>query len=663
MPSKLDYRPDIDGLRAIAVLSVLFYHGGIKLFPGGFVGVDVFFVISGYLITSIIIREIKAGEFTLINFYERRIRRIYPALFTVVAFTLLVSALLFDAMDYANIGKSAISVTFFLSNVLFWTESGYFEAPSILKPLLHAWSLSVEEQFYILFPILMALIARFFKSRFGLTLALIATASLALSVYGINHDASAAFYLMQFRAWELLIGSLLALSALPSQIGITLRNILSATGIIMILASVALYNHETPFPGMAALLPVMGSALIIYSGKGGTSLVGNVLSLRPIVFIGQISYSLNLWHWPLLLFGKYYLIREPTAMDLSIWLLVTFTISTLAWKYVENPFRVKTFLIKPRIFVFAGSVMALSLITSAAIYLHDGFPLRFSPEQEFLGRNDPEWRQWQKCTVARENGAPKSIRLCDMGADSSTPEFFLWGDSHARALAPAINASAAQAGVAGRMTAMTSCPPLLGMDRPDERLGVCLQYEEMVLQYIQAHPELKTIILTARWALSAEGSRYKVEEGASVTLVDVVIQNQNDSNAVLFDIGLDRTVAKLIELNRKVVIVSGVPEIGYDVPSSFSIAIRTGRDINNIIAPTFQEYLERNYIVLKTINGLKEKGTIQVVDPAQALCDDIRCNITADGQPLYLDNSHLSPFGAHYISYLFDRLFDEMTSD
>ncbi len=661
MSSKLAYRPDIDGLRAVAVLSVLFYHAGIKLFPGGFVGVDVFFVISGYLITSIIVREIKANEFRLINFYERRIRRIYPALFAVVAFTLLVSALLYDAMEYTEIGKSAISVTFFLSNVLFWSESGYFETPSTLKPLLHAWSLSVEEQFYILFPLLILLVVRFFKSRFGLSLALTAMASLIASIAWMSRDASAAFYLMQFRAWELLTGSMLALDILPTRIGTIPRNILSLTGIAMILASVTLYSHDTPFPGASALFPVLGSAFVIYSGMDGTSLIGKVLSLRPLVFVGQISYSLYLWHWPLLVIGKYYLILEPTAAHLIIWLLATFTVSALSWKYIENPFRVKSFLKKPRIFVYAGSIMVLSAMIGGVVYVNDGFPLRFTTGRVIsLGRNDPEWRRWESCVESRKNYSHDPA-TCRIGAGNQEPTFLLWGDSHARALATSVDASAAQAGVSGYATGMMGCPPLFGMDYRDEYEGVCYNYNRRIMRYIQKHPELKTVILAARWTLPAEGRYYKTETEAALTLVDLM-QNRKDPNAVLFDVGLRRTIDILLKLDREIILVSEIPEIGYDVPSAFSIAVRTGREPNEIIAPTLQEYLERNLIVLKVINAIKETGTVQIVDPAVALCDEYRCNAAANGQPLYLDEDHLSPFGSHYISYLFDHIFDEMAS-
>lgn len=660
MPSKLQYRADIDGLRAVAVLSVLFYHAGSRLFSGGFVGVDVFFVISGYLITSIIINEIKANEFHLVNFYERRIRRIFPVLFAVVDFTLLCGALIYDADNYADLGNSAISVTFFYSNIHFWSQSGYFERASTLKPLLHAWSLSVEEQFYILFPILVVLIRRFFKSRFALSLTLVTIISFALSIYGAQHDATSAFYLTQYRAWELLIGSILGLRVVPVPSNTTLRNSFSLAGIIMILASVVLYSYDTPFPGTAALLPVLGSALVIFSGQDGTSFIGRFLSLQPLVFIGKISYSLYIWHWPLLIFTKYYLILEPTTGQLTVWLLSTFAISILSWKYIESPFRVKTFLKKPRIFAFAGSVMTLSLIASTAIYLYRGFPSRFSSDQTFLGRDDPEWVQWRRCTVARENGPINKIRLCNLGAEDKSPSFLMWGDSHARALAPAVDTSATQAEITGSMTAMTSCPPLIGIDRLDEFTGYCSEYNDLVINYIQNHTEVKTIILTARWALAADGGYYKGEEGTTIKLVDTR-QEQNGPNSVLFDLGLHRTISRLLELDRTIVIVSDVPEIGYDVPSAFSIATRTGRDINQIIAPTMKEYQDRNRIVLDILNSFTIDKAVVIVDPTKALCDADRCYVTVDGQPLYLDNNHLSTFGSHYISYLFNPVFETHT--
>ena len=279
MHAKMKYRPDVDGLRAVAVLAVIFYHAGFKFFSGGFVGVDVFFVISGFLITKKIADNIRADEFTFIGFYEKRIRRIFPALFTTIFFALIIGSLIYNAPTFKDLGQSATATTLFASNILFWFESGYFDSPSALKPLLHMWSLSVEEQFYMALPLLLVFLFRFFKKHVRTFLAVIAGLSFIAVTYSLGQDPSAAFYLTHGRIWELLLGSLLALTNVGT-IKTSQRNLLSAGGILMILASIVIYSEETLFPGVAAALPVLGSVLIILGGIGGESLVGKVLSTK-----------------------------------------------------------------------------------------------------------------------------------------------------------------------------------------------------------------------------------------------------------------------------------------------------------------------------------------------------------------------------------------------
>ncbi|ANT64619.1 acyltransferase family protein [Prosthecochloris sp. CIB 2401] len=265
----LKYRADIDGLRAIAVLAVLFFHTGVPGFSGGFVGVDIFFVISGFLITSIILKDIKEEKFSIARFYERRIRRIFPALFPVIAFTLVVGAFIFDATAFKELGQSITATTIFSSNILFWLKAGYFDTASLQKPLLHTWSLAVEEQFYIFFPLALVFINRFLNGRYLCWIIVASTLSLVASIYGVYHYPSPTFYLVHTRAWELLLGSILALGVLPSPTSSFLRNILSIAGLGLIVYSVGFYTEATLFPGYNAIAPVMGAWLIIYSNRGG----------------------------------------------------------------------------------------------------------------------------------------------------------------------------------------------------------------------------------------------------------------------------------------------------------------------------------------------------------------------------------------------------------
>lgn len=656
---KQAYREDIDGLRAIAVLAVVFYHAGLKYFSGGYVGVDVFFVISGYLITGIIVREIQENKFTLSRFYERRIRRIFPAVFTLILFVMIASALLYDAADYSNISRSAIATTFFSSNVLFWKESGYFEDPSTLKPLLHTWSLAVEEQYYIFFPLLMLLIARFFKSRFNTIILVLLIGSFALNIYGTYQYTSAAFYFMPMRAWELFTGSMLVFTSPTTPIKTGIRNLISALGVGAILASIVLFSEETIFPGWAAALPVFGSALVLYCGSEGETFIKKILSSSPLVFIGKISYSLYLWHWTLLVMGKYYLIREPTTVDLIYWLVITFMISTLSWRFIETPFRVGKKWTRKRIFAFGAASMALTAVISGAVYLSSGFPQRFASPTQTESIDDPERIRWGQCITEHKKEPPTEVSLCTIGAKNGKPEFLLWGDSHSRAVAPAVNKSASASGVTGYYSSMPGCIPLLGIDRQDQFQGSCSTYNDMLINFLEDHREIKTVILAGRWSISADGRKFKNEEGATKRQIDVW-EGRKGTNAELFDLGLNRTVEKLLEMDRQVVIISGIPEVGYNVPSSYAIASRTGRDVNVIIAPTLQEYLDRNRDANNTIFTIEKNLPVLVIDPAEAMCNEEICLVVVDGQSLYRDDDHLSTFGAYYISYLFDPLFEEL---
>jgi peptidoglycan/LPS O-acetylase OafA/YrhL len=659
---KLNYREDIDGLRAIAVLSVVLNHAGISLFSGGFIGVDVFFVISGYLITTIIVRELHANEFFLARFYERRIRRIFPALFTVLTFTTLICAVIYDSTKFMTFGKSLIATTFFVSNINFWQESGYFDISSQLKPLLHTWSLAVEEQFYIFFPLLMLLLNRYVRRAMPFILSILAVISLGLAMYQVSTDPAAAFYLPQGRAWELLAGALVALNISTVSIKRGFSNILEIFGILMILIPVFVYSESTQFPGLSAVPPVLGTALIILCGNQEKSLIGKILSLPALVFVGKISYSLYLWHWPLLIFGKYYAIRPLTGLETALELILIFILSSLSWRYVETPFRSRSFLKTRQIFAFATGVMGMALLVGTAIYMKSGFPSRemTSVEMDRDKKND-RW-DFKECNVNYIDN-PKTIPVCELGVNARKPSFLVWGDSHAPTVGKAINISATSSEFSGVLTYAAGCPPLLGMI-PNPQVGDvhCIDYNNMVFTYLQEHPEITTIILSSRWTTWVEGSRYKQEEGQDLFLMDgLELNNQNESDKVsLFTLGLERTIEALQASNHDVFIVAPMPEIGYDVPSAYFIASRTGRDLNEIIAPSTDEYLSRNKKTFEILRPLADQYQIQIVEPWRILCTEVRCRVAVDEFPLYRDDDHLSTFGSEMIASAFDVIFGSM---
>jgi len=661
---KLSYREDIDGLRAVSVLAVLLNHAGIDMVSGGFVGVDIFFVISGYLITSIVVREIWNNEFSLIRFYGRRIRRILPALFFVMAFTVLVCSIMYDAEKFFEFGKSIIAATLFGSNIIFWKESGYFDAPSQLKPLLHTWSLAVEEQFYIFFPLFLFVIHRYAKKFSAHIFAITALISFVFSVSVSTNDASAAFYLANLRAWELLVGCILALNIIPQGQEKKFSNIIGIIGLFLIAFSIFQYSETTKFPGVSALAPVFGAAFIVSSGKAEKSLSKSLLSMPLLVFIGKISYSLYLWHWPIIIFARYYMIRQMTSTELTSVLIIILLISTLSWRFVETPFRSKLFMKTHQIYAFAFSSMILMLLIGGTIYYFKGFPNRAGLEYLAIDTKKEETWLFKECNINLTDD-PQVITACEIGDHSQEASFMVWGDSHAPTYGKAIHISATKQELAGILTYSPGCPTLLNIT-PTPKIGdlPCIKYNEMALSYLEDHPEIKTVLLGSRWTLWLEGSRYKQEEGIPTEIQDALNEAPPGINREeLFTIGLERTITAITKLNRNVILIAPLPEIGYDVPSLNFIASRTGRDINQIISPSTEEYLARNNRTLAILRMLGEKFEVPIVESWEALCQENVCRSAVNGIPLYDDDDHLSIFGSELISTTFDPFFVSIKSE
>lgn len=356
---QLPYRREIDGLRAIAVLAVIFFHARFPLFSGGFVGVDVFFVISGYLITSILLADLQSGRFSLVGFYERRARRILPALFCVLAVTSAVAPFFLLPKELADFSESVTHVVVFLSNVYFYNNTGYFDTAAELVPLLHTWSLAVEEQYYIVFPLLLALLWRRRTFIFPVFLA-VAVASLAYSENKVGTNVDAAFFLTPSRIWELLVGAIVASHGHRLRLSLASAQAGSLAGAGLVLYSIFFFDDNTPFPGVHALAPVIGTALIIQCASPVTW-VGRALGTAPLVGVGLISYSAYLWHQPLFAFARQESISEPSVGVFAALTVATLGIAYLSWRFVEQPFRDKRRISQRKIFAFSGTGMSLFL--------------------------------------------------------------------------------------------------------------------------------------------------------------------------------------------------------------------------------------------------------------------------------------------------------------
>ncbi|MET0290832.1 MAG: acyltransferase family protein [Steroidobacteraceae bacterium] len=434
------YRREIDGLRALAVVPVVLFHAGFELFSGGFVGVDVFFVISGYLITTILVNERRSGRFTLVGFYERRARRILPALFLIMALCLPAAWLWLLPADMLGFSQSLVGVVTFASNVLFWLTNRYFDTAADFKPLLHTWSLGVEEQFYVAFPVLLVLLTR--ASRRGLwwVVASIAVVSLCLAQWASIHKPDAAFYLLPTRAWELMVGSLLALHLLEGQRPFEHRPAFqefgAALGFALIVYSIFAFDATTPLPGLPALVPTVGAALIIWCANGST-FVGRVLGLPLFVGIGLISYSAYLWHQPMLAFARHAADGTPSPLLMGALAVLTIPLAWLTWRYVELPFRDRRHFTRGQIFAFgaAGSVLFAGIGLVGHFSNGYTYPFRYRN----LTRDERELTEATlPSNTAYVDHAFWPLREKSFDASDARPKVLLIGDSYAEDLTNAL---------------------------------------------------------------------------------------------------------------------------------------------------------------------------------------------------------------------------------
>lgn len=498
-PGKIAYRTDIDGLRALAVTLVVLFHAGFG-FKGGYVGVDVFFVISGYLITSIIVAQQEAGTFRLARFWQRRIRRILPASLLVVFTTLIAGYFLYLPEDLKQLSESAIYQQFFMANVYFWHDSGYFAAPSEIKPLLHTWSLAVEEQFYLIFPLCMAVSQRISKKKLASLLFLGFCISFGLSVYFVQDHPGATFYSLPTRAWELLLGCLLAVIKLPVGMRKWQSTLIGMLGLVGILYPGIYYNSQTVFPGAAALLPCLGAMALMESGRQGSYGVPWLLSLKPVVFVGKISYSLYLWHWPLLAFQTYWFGNEVSSFYRAIVVLCSFGLAVISYYFVEKTFRDNARSGSLSFQKVVASVLVVTFgVCVVSLYgvFSGGAPGR-CPQSVHRVLADVE-RPEHLLVLDRDALACDEDDLPFIGSvgDPSAPDFLIWGDSHARAVVPVFDIVANELGMSGVVACRSGVPPLAG-DLRSFSSNSRLAWNNSVLNYVERN-QVRHVLLVSRW--------------------------------------------------------------------------------------------------------------------------------------------------------------------
>lgn len=645
LSKSLQYRPDIDGLRAIAVLGVVFYHAGLG-FPGGYVGVDVFFVISGFLITSLLLRDLRNGTFSLLDFWERRARRILPALFVVVLAILGAGWFLLLPLNYEALGKQVIALIALSSNIQFWRESGYFDSAAEEKPLLHTWSLSVEEQFYLLFPLLLALLFKWRKSAWIVpVLAIGALASFGLAVYGSYQAPEATFYLLPTRAWELAAGALLAYAApIASQ---RLRHLAAWLGLAAIILPYFLYFPGIRFPGLTALPPVAGAALLIWSGLRSSETEritppGRLLASRPLVWIGLLSYSLYLWHWPFFAFQKYQNFRHDSwIIQLSL-VLLSITLAAFSLYFIERPFRSRK-IIRSRNTVFGLSAVAIivMLIPSLRLQKTHGAKRRMSPEIQRIaaGAIDKSFRNELKTKDVPD-------RLVHFGVPNGDPKVFVWGDSHAMSILAAVDAVCRENGVSGKAATHSSTVPVLDWFKMT-KWGLNQEspaFNAAVFDYIEKNARAKGlshVILAGCW------------EG--------YIIDPSDQDAFLK--ALSNTVKKLTDVGCKVILVREVPQFTFDPPKSLVLAMLRKSSAADL-ATTKSSHQERTRNQQKVFKEIESLG-VRFVDPVDSLADTSGVIRPFDaGGVFYWNFNHLNTYGSMRLKPTFQTaLFPTIKSE
>ena len=651
------YRPDIDGLRALAILPVVFFHAGIAFFPGGFVGVDIFFVISGYLITNILLKDIGKQEFSVVQFYNRRIRRIFPALFFVLFSSTVFALWILLPSELENFGESLTAASLFYSNYHFMFDSNYFSAAAETKPLLHMWSLAVEEQFYIIFPIFLYLITKYAPRNFGYIVLGVFIFSLLFSVFLVAKTPDYAFYSTAARAWELMVGSLIAIFPRSIKLKSQAVHILSLSGLAMICYSVFFFSDSTVFPGFNALFPCFGAALILYTGNiSKQTFVSKLLSNPAFRFIGLISFSLYLWHWPILVYYQMYSTTPLSNTEVLTIIIASILLATLSWKFVEEPFRTnKRWLGKFPLFIGGSGLIVIGVLVGFSLFLLDGLPDRFtlSVHQILGAKKDVPKRTYCSINALANN----DILGCTIGdKEAGEVSFVVWGDSHGAAILPAIDKSAKNSDKKGVYIGAGGCIPLLGTTQVRQGYESCPAKAEALIEYLNVHLEVKQVLLVSRWAIYAMGERFLSEKGHTVYIKDDETVNFSlDENKRVFEEALEKTIKQLHDMERDIIIVNQVPELTRLAPETAARALVLGQEID--LRTKRSQYDTRQEFVLQQIQKNQKKYQIKIIDPASTMCDKDYCIANDKEIPIYRDTNHLTKSYALKLSSIFDIAF------
>lgn len=670
------YRKEIDGLRALAVIPVILFHAGFDAFSGGFVGVDIFFVISGYLITSIILSEVEDGRFTLTGFYERRARRILPALFFVMLVCLPFAYLWMLPDQLEEFSRSVTAVSAFVSNFLFFTESGYFQSAAELKPLLHTWSLAVEEQFYVVFPLFILCFWRRGKRQLVTLISIVAMVSMFCAQLAGNFNFSApyvesdwqwfsqpswaSFYLPIGRAWELMLGALSAfyLQSNPHPTW-KFRHWADGFGLVMIVYAIFAFDQSTPFPSIYTLVPTLGTTLIILCATS-TAGVGKLLSLRIFVAVGLISYSAYLFHQPLFAFARIRSIDEPGALTFLVLGGIALALGYLSWRFIERPFRDRRKIPRATIFLAATVISVLMIGVGLIGHFGEGFTGRFNKNVNRVLATGDNWSALpDSCDPGKGAYTAPSDR-CTVGAKRK-PSIAIIGDSHARAVASTLGAYAEKLGLSAKVLVHSGCIPVRGLRRLNKPRDTCPRNNEDTYNFLAESHEIEYVILMARWTLAIEETRFDDgeggrESGAPNYLIDVnalELAKEKEARRSQISKRYQESIQEFLLLGRTVLLIYPVPEIGWRVKERLVRLAMFSVKSERPLSTSYSVFLSRNMESYKMLDAVGEMPNLIRIKPADMLCNTFvenRCVAELDGVPLYLDHDHLTEVGASILA-------------
>ncbi|MFU8814586.1 MAG: acyltransferase family protein [Pseudomonadales bacterium] len=678
----MKYRAELDGLRAIAVVSVILYHAGFTVaganpFQGGYVGVDVFFVISGYLITLILLREMQSDSFTFMRFYERRARRILPALFVVMLVSIPFAWAYLLPQAFKSYAGSLASTVLFGSNFFFWQEDEYAADAIALKPFIHTWSLSVEEQFYLLFPMAMLLCWRFAQKHIMALFAVGFVMSLLLAEWSSTRHVSANFYLAPTRAWELLAGAMLA--KLEMDRGRPDRGMASATlpavGVALIVAAILLMDDATRHPSLITLAPVLGTMLLIrYSGRGDP--VSIVLASRAFVGVGLISYSLYLWHQPIFAFARISAVDEPVLIDKFAWIALSLVCATASYWWVEKPFRNRQLITRRLVWATASVGPAAILVAGLHGFVSNGMPSRFEAFPDFYFEMlEAEAVQAE----ARESECfdyAGGRDYCKFVQGTGAVTLATVGDSHLRSLDEPLLSSIEGTDAAYIPLNRSACPLVTGLERvsarPGERYPCTSAYNQRRIDVLRENSPA-IAILGGRLPLILESSGFDNREGGveytdeTYWFIDAGEVSRTPAPLPVIEERFRATVAALLREGIRVVIIYPIPEVGWHVPQRLAQRLpRSAPDDlrawaqEHQISTSYALFRQRSASTYALYDSIPDHPQLLRIYPEELFCNTRlpgRCIAHDDSHIFYRDGDHLSLYGA---TLLVERMFQRM---